>query len=377
LSGWGFGTEEGNETECRYEHCFAAMVTGTRGRGDERLPQNEWGYEGSGYWFRAGNIRVIDCYSANCLTYSFALFPDNLGNVTVPNTQGVSADEDGTVTKGTSIPMLELDGFEHYGGLSIDPTSEGGAFLLWNLGVDGSSATQYDPLMAQSVFTDVKVWHVHNKLAFLYPNMNCKFVNFQGRGSWFLQDSFSLGGGGFFPVDYLARDLQLVGGRIEGRGLGIYSPPYMGPNDDGQQTFLVENMEFENGTDILMETQWAVTGGGSGSSPRKVIIRNCLLEGDVEIAMTKADEAQPNLNYTALQELIVEDYQQAAGVDLQVYFTQQAGAFVLPTLGVFPDTAEGKTNTLAWSEDGTAFAGALLPGGVTDYANITGKVLEL
>ena len=93
--------------------------------------------------------------------------------------------------------------------------------------------------------------------------------------------------------------------------------------------------------------------------------------------MAKADDGSPNVNFTALQELIVEDYQQQAGVDLQVYFAEQAGSYTLPAVGVFPDTAEGKTNTQALAEDGCCFAGAILPGGVTDYPNITGKVLEL
>src|SRR5262249_5511660 len=146
---------------------------------------------------------------------------------------------------------------------------------VWNVGVHG--ATEPVLGMAQSVVKDFHVWHVTNQGYYGYPTSNFLFDGFVGRNDRRVLASPFEGGTGLYFGDYLTTGLIVRNADIQGFATGIQLPSKVGDTRaTGQtvQTVVVENSYLRNYVNVVAETMYGTTGGGTALSPRESIIRD-------------------------------------------------------------------------------------------------------
>ena len=56
-----------------------AEMRGTGGRGDDRISQGDFGFEGTGFWFRGGNNYVTNNVATDANMYGYNIFATNAG----------------------------------------------------------------------------------------------------------------------------------------------------------------------------------------------------------------------------------------------------------------------------------------------------------
>jgi hypothetical protein len=294
-----FTTEDGSESYNVIERNFAVRSHGSGGRlGD--------GNEGMGFWFRGPNNYVRGNGAAHFdsdeteAAYGFKYFMRLLGTVRIPTAKGqdpaqyVSRD-------GNNMPILEFKNNEVY--------SSAQGLTYWWLSSQDPGAP---PNPQESVFEDLRIWHVYNAGVYHYPAANVRFERLLVLGKD--PASSACCKRGWHGEDYAAKDIRIINSEIRGMGTGVI------PSAAGTGLQTIENSLLRNDVDILVRTMYSANGPG-WLPPRKIVVMNTRLLGNRSFTMDWNADAQNNT--TQRDELLVYGYQDNSSDNFRVYYTEQ------------------------------------------------------
>jgi len=367
IQGAGVMTEDGSESFNVIEHNFVVRVRGTGAeRADGRQNANDFGYEGTAFWFHGPNNYVRDNVGANTNSFGYVNAHINVNNVRVPEFPGADTMQSGQyqVMDMRQVAVREFARNELYASVN--------GLTIWNL--MASCCTRVNE-GAESLVRDFRVWHISRYGMYNYGMNRVTFDGWVQRGDKRVLANRSENPYGFYFDDYPARNIVVRGADIQGLRVGVGAPSKPGDMADiyGSQpgTLVVEDSFLRNHKNINIGTMYAVTGGGRALPPRQTSIRNVgfmTVNGDVggepqrSIVMS-FQPRRPNLNFIQRDEVFVQAYNRLAGNSFRVYYNEQAPDFVVPaTNGTsIGAPAEGLTNQQNWSLSGIAIAGAVAP----------------
>jgi hypothetical protein len=250
--------------------------------------------------------------------------------------------------------LLDFSGNEVYGATPNGLTA-------WDLG------TQYrNPVGVGGVIKNFLAWNFYQWGYFGYESNDLTIDGFVAQGNTTLAPANRAMGMWF--GDYYQKGLVITNADIQGMNNGILTPELA----DGATT--IENSTFRNVTDIVVSTMGSVNGD-AGLPAKSVILTNDLFipTGTLPLASIDMVYTTQGLGTYALSNLVqldqvfVYDYNEIAGDDFQVYYTQQSPTFVVPqTVSSGPvqfigSPVAGLTNEQNWVLYSVAIAGAVAP----------------
>lgn len=344
--GAGIATEDGSETGNVIEKNMVLRVSGSGGRGDERMDPDasvgrtdaDFGHDGVGFWFHGGNNIVRDNVAVNLFGfgadshYGYKLFPYKLGNVKIPAFKGANTSHTGEfiTVNSNAIPLMEFSNNEVYGAQS--------GLTYWWIG-----SNDYIPqATGESVIKDLKIWNVYNKGIFHYPAADITID-----GMVMLLDP-TKNAMGFDPGDYAGNNIIIRNSRIEGAAVGIFSVVRAGFSLLSQPGYqLYDNLILRNKTDISITNPWFVANDPVALAPLNVIIRDTQFKGipgyshrAISRAL-KQDDRQ--INQMIPVKVLVENYNDVQGMNFQVYALEQLADYV-PQETLMKDEVGFKSN---------------------------------
>ena len=361
VGGAGIVTEDGSESGNRIDHNFVIRAWGNGGEaGVSRAASNDWGWEGSAFWFRGPNNHVTRNVGANANSYAMAFIMKNVSKLRVP----VRAGEDPTSGRYRTVDMnrqaiLEFSENEVY--------SSFGGLTLWNLGASCcKSVFEVD----ESLVENFRVWHIARAGYSGYATNRVTFDGWIQRGDVRALANRHESIVGFTFGDYLARNTVIRNSDIQGLRTGIVAPLKAGDTSDIYGvlpgTLIVESTTLRNAADIVIRTQYGVTGGGSALPPRQTILRNVRFGtlnpptlGRKQYVVMEFAPNGTNANPFISDEVIVTDYNGVRGDDFRVFYAEQAPAFVIPATAA--QSSEPLTNADSWTRYHRAIGGAVSP----------------
>jgi hypothetical protein len=294
-----FTTEDGSESYNVIERNFAVRGHGNGGRlGD--------GNEGMGFWFRGPNNYVRGNVAAHFdsdeteAAYGFKYFMRTLGTVMIPTAKGQDMSQY-VARDGNNMPILEFKNNEVY--------SSAQGLTYWWLSSQDPTAS---PNPQESVFEDLRIWHVYNVGVYHYPAANVRFERLLVLGND--PASSACCKRGWHGEDYAAKDIRIVNSEIQGMGNGVI------PSAAGTGLQTIENSFLRNETDILVRTMYSANGPG-WLPPRKIVVTNTQLRGSSSVQMDWSANAQNNT--TQLDQVLVYGYQDNSADNFEVYYTEQ------------------------------------------------------
>jgi hypothetical protein len=345
-------TEDGSESRNLIDRNFAVGSWGAGGRMGE-------GREGGGFWFRGVDNIVTNNVAANIMSdgvdsaYGYKYFLHTLGNVRIPKAPGADTMDNNQVDvkNSNAMPVRQFDNNEVYG------ATESGLTYWW-IGTSEMSPHVNTP---ESVFSRLKVWHVHNKGIFAYAANNLTIESMVLR-------SEDAAGQGIEFSDYYARNVAIRRADIQGRIGGITGTP-----NTGGTTVLIEDSVLLNQANLSIAMLGTVSASAEELGERRWVVRNTKLTpmnrvtSDPAGAIVMNYNAAPTHAVTRLDSVTVQDYNGVAGDNFQVFYTQQAPTFVVPvsifnsdgSRKVIGAPVAGLTNAQAWSQYQVAVAGAV------------------
>ncbi len=367
-AGWGIGTEDGSETENVIENNFVCRIFGTGSR-------DHMGREGSGIWLRGPKNRVRNNVITNVSgtgAYSFPVeyYFSGTGNRNLPKFKGANTTTDYVRTDLNGVSILEDDGQEVYGACD-------NAITYWWVNTKGDLPQG----TGGSTIKNFKAWGIWNWCLFAYESSRMTLDGWKLRGSG-LPDAPK----GLVFNDYSSPNLFIKNADLQGLAVG-WGPShhsgrigYVGP-----QT--MENCRLRNLINIQVGTPWTSSYKANNIPPRTVNVRNCSLEAlpgkppqhVVMVYPPPHSLASAVLNLVVKDELFLYGHN---GEDLQVYYSEQRGDFILPqsvlnadgTARLLASPSAGKTNAQNWIDHNVALAGSVAPADATTRAGIQGLV---
>ncbi len=390
-SGWGIGTEEGGESFNVIEDNFVSEVSGSLVREDQRQGnsgfglqfQNEWGHNGSGYWFSGQNNYVRRNIAANSSFVGFSNFnnfhsPSN--HVEVPDFQGANTHTDATEYVVQAIPILEFVDNECYGvGISS-------GFAPWFIGAYGEDDFNLDATL--SLFDRCVCWNHFNLAFFMYPSYKVTIRDCIIRGGF---PFAGISVHGIPTVDYTQADFRIENPDIRKCDIGIGFPSkYHDPTGPSDPPTHIVGGTLKNKRNI-----WRCTSFGTSVpfSPRNVVITNTVCynmdalfgAGQTTDIENEWNTTRGNLNPVMEDTLDLVNVTLGGGVvSGRVYFDAQAPSeicyyslplFAPPGTPRSPSTA-GLTNQQSFNADGICTCNALTPASAATHARIlTGKIV--
>jgi hypothetical protein len=367
--GSGFVTEDGTEIGNQFINNIAMNVQGTNSDGDVGTSDGNYGRGGVGFWFRRGGNYLVGNVAADNSYGGFVFSGYNLTNTgRLPLFRGADTHDPAQSRDGLNTPETIMQGNEAYG-----MTRYG----LWAAFINGKNLT---PNQAETLITDLKLWHIHSRYVWAYHVTNVTFDNLLILGDMGARDRNDTGPTGMYFAHYEAIDITVRNSRIENMYLGIQTPTNDGTMPGIERPTVIENSVLRNYINI----QVLPSLDGMPSVGSTLIVRDVKFEmvtilptgpkkpstipqpGNIVMKMTGS-----SINYTGPTVVRVYNYNQVKGDNFQVFFHEQAANYVLPvterdalqsrtraTIGV-PEA--GLTNAQAWSKYGLALAGAVAP----------------
>jgi hypothetical protein len=345
-------TEDGSESRNVIDSNFAVGSWGSGGRQGE-------GREGGGFWFRGVDNIVTNNVAANIVSdgadsaYGYKYFLYRLGNVRIPKDRGVdtTVDSQVDVKDGNAMAVRLFDNNEVYG------ATESGLTYWWI----GTFEIEPRVNTAESVFSRLKVWHVHNKGIFHYAANNLTIESMVMR-------SDEPTGMGIEFSDYYARNVTIRRADIQGRLNGINGTP-----NTGGTTLLIEDSNLRNQANLRISMSSTVSSSAEALTDRRWVIRNTKMTPTSRYSSDPLGEIivhyndQPTHAVTLKDEIMVQDHNGVPGDNFQVFYTQQAPTFIVPVSQFNGDGSRkligapvaGLTNAQAWSQHHVAVAGAV------------------
>ena len=358
-------TEDGSESFNVFDHNFSLMCPAFGS-----LNTHDRGRAGTGFWFRGQNNAMRNNVAADHATSGYSINAYRLGNesTTIPVSQG------STSKKGINInalPILEFANNESYG-----PAFFG--LDLWEIGSTGE--TLYD--VSPSTILNFRAWHVRSRVIDFY---RCHRIIMDGltiRGdAEILKSRYAAPLGINLSSTYRLRNFQVRNADIQGMRTGIFVGMRVFPDDvalgshfnvsapqDRPGIITIEDSYLRNYFDITVQTR------KRDSSPRETLIRNVTFDS---VAMSDVDrfgqQHTIGMNFDfgldtraiASDRVYVEDYQAIPSNNFQIFYREQAPAFIVPqttnngrSLG---SPEQGLTNLQNWTTYGIAIAGEQAP----------------
>jgi hypothetical protein len=360
-AGAALATEDGSESYNVIEGNFCVRTRGFGGRLDN-------GNEGQAFWFRGPNNYVRDNVAADAYgsqfetAYGYKYFMYYLGNVRIPNFPGADTSQEGqyTVKNGNALPLLEFARNEVY-------ACENGLTFWWLNAED--TAPQNG---GESIVRDTRVWHVSHYGMYGYPMADVTFDGYVVRGNRSLLSNVHEGYTGMWFGDYMAKNVKLIRGDIQGMRTGFVDPYFSG------YPTLIQDSHFRCNYDIRVVTPGAPGSApwGPNRGPKSLVVRNTThgptagwnfggSNARLHVAMSYTLHGGA-ANLTASDTVYVYDYNGVAGENYQVYYPEQAASFIVPQ-GTGPlagSPVAGLTNQQNWDQYGLAIAGAVAPADV-------------
>src|SRR5262245_32386105 len=294
-----FTTEDGSESYNVIERNLAVRSSGSGGRLGE-------GNEGQGFWFRGPNNYVRGNVAAHFdsdqteAAYGYKYFMRLLGTVRIPTAKGQDMAQY-VARDGNNMPILEFRNNEVY--------SAGHGLTYWWLSSLDPAAS---PNPQESVFEDVRIWHVFNAGVYHYPAAKVRFERLLVLGND--PASSACCKRGWHGEDYAANDIRIVNSEIQGMGTGVI------PSAAGTGLQTIENSLLRNQVDVRVRTMYSSNGPG-WLPPRKIVVSNTDFLGSTAIQMEWNVTAQTNTSQ--LDQLLVYGYQDNSADNFEVYYTVQ------------------------------------------------------
>ncbi len=356
MGGAGIMTEDGNETMNVFDHNFVERVAGAGGRGDERMGNGEFGFEGSGIWLRGPNNILRNNVVSNFVNNGIAYFHIYLGNVKIPNYKGADTTITGQYTSVNSYSQTipEFNNNEIYGSGSVGLTN-------WWLGSEyGTPRTSNI-----SVFKNTKIWHVSDRAVYNYPSSNLTYDGLTIRGDSSIIQSVSCCGVGYEGGDYFANNITFKNIDIQGMRVGMHLSTWSG----GTQT--IENSILANRNDINMDSMWTSSCDSAWIPPRLTIIKNTklmLIPGVAGKTIYMNYNASPVTNVIQKDEVFIVDHNQVSGDNFRVYYNEAdpnyyvvqgyySSQYGTQCVSLTSSPVPGLTNTQTFAQYGFAIGG--------------------
>ncbi len=386
--GAGIITVDGSESYNVIAQNFVVRIGGTGERPinsfDMANGVQDLGVEGAGFWFAGPNNIITGNVAADVETggwaYGFLYYIDVNGDepVPVPNFKGADTSVAGqyTLVNMEDLPLLGFTGNQVYG--------VAGGMTVWYLGIGGAT-------VGQSLIESFTVWNVWNGF-FAYPMVNVVFDHYVVLGYEPGLSNPNVDSTAFVLVDYLTIDCIFENCDIQDMEWGIQVPMNVGQSSSLGATlmpFVIENSYLRNYYNIYANTESGGSADPTQLCASATIIRNVQFaqvnitdsnnDPQYNIALVGQDPSTPNTNWTVLNQFFVYNYNQVAGDDFQVYYTQQQANVIVPqtTYDIVGAPVAGLTNQQAWTAFGVAIAGAVAPSSATTQTLILGLVVPI
>jgi hypothetical protein len=379
-SGAGIMSVSGSESYNTVQHNFIADIETAAGidRPDDRNIGNfvDIGIEGSAFWFRSPNNNIVNNVAADTGRYGYQFYtryaPNN-GMVKVPLFPGADSSVSGQfqTVQVSSMPILNFSGnqsFAGYGGLSY-----------WWLGAIDQTADD----TGTSVFKDFTAWSIRTIGVWGYESSDVVLDHFVLRDDPALVTTETTGIG---FADYFTNNGVIKNADIQGFKNGIVPST----NTRGS-TFTIQDSYLRNYFNIVVGPRWFATGDLNQVGSRTVVISNVRFDSlnlpsnpigpQYNIVRTLASDGD-RVNWIALDQIIVYNYNGVTGDNFKVYYAEQLPSSVLVQSSYLSDgelhqlgsPVAGLTNQQNWDLYGIALAGELAPATATTRQGIDGLV---
>jgi hypothetical protein len=367
-AGGGIVGEDGSETENLIARNLVIRSTSTyQGRGDERMAQGDFAWEGSAFWFKGPFNRVVDNVAADATAYGYKYFMYQGGDVRTPAFKGADPSVAAQMVLKTNYqhPIREFTSNEAYANGGIDPGTGSGMTAWW---VCANSNSGFS--CARSLIQGFKSW---NQSADGFYGYDLNAVTFDGlviRGDpQFIQNP-NIYDKAIHFADYFAQDVVITHADIQNVETCIVSPTM------AKGTFTISDSLLRCTHGIVTRTIGAPGNQPGGPmNPRAIAITNVrfgLSKVGSEPLMTieQLFSLQQGSAWTVTPDTTtVRSYNGLAGDDFALFFPAQAATFVVPaTAGQLKGCEDGAgigvaglTNLQCWQQYHKAIAGAVTP----------------
>jgi hypothetical protein len=241
--------------------------------------------------------------------------------------------------------------------------------------------------VGQSVIKDFKIWAFFNNGIYGYQSNNLTIDGYVARGDNSLLQSGS-GAYGFISNDYIQKNLVITNADLQSLYVGIIPSTSSG---GGTQT--IQNSYLRNYIDIQVTSLWTSNYRADDPNllPRVININNVKFDTSNMPTLGSAAPTTIQMSYKGAgyvwnliqsDQVFVRNYNQVAGDNFEVYYTQQDSSFTLPqttynsdgTPSLLGSSVANLTNAQAWQQYKIAIAGAVAPSTATKRAGIDGLV---
>jgi PKD repeat protein len=346
-------------------------------------PRANTGLYGAGFWLTSFNNYLVNNIAADCTGtfqgivagsgFDLNTLPAQTQNTPVPLFPGADLQVPGQykLVNMQLLPILQFSGNQAYGAIAVGLT-------IWNLGTNGYGNEV--GTTAMGTIKDFVAWHCHDEGFFSYNIQNLTFDGFVVRGDARDLPNPSDWGQAWAASDYWSENVTIQNADIQGMAKGIAY------DSETPGTFTIQNSYFRNySTDISVQSI-SVPGTHAPTVARKTVINNVKFDawaGQPLMAISM-DYNGGASNLVQLDQVLVYNYNQVAGNNFQVYYTQQAASYVVPQTVTDPTNANnvwilgspqaGLTNQQTWAQFGIAIAGAVAPANTTTRSEINGLI---
>ncbi len=358
-------------------------INGTGQRGSADL-----GFAGDGFWFGNPNNYITNNIVTDLIVqgpygYAYEFYgiggsgEIGEGNVNIPAYQGADPSQPGqsTTVNMNGIPILGFAGNEAYGAVPI-------GLSYWWLNYNGNTG---GVVANGGVISDFVAWNVWSTGIYGYQEDGVTINGFVCLGSAAELVSGESDTFGMQFQDYFVGNLTVENCNIQNESVGILSP------DSTAGTITIKNSYLACQTGFLALGLWGVGYEANTIPTRLVDIDNVqfvqppALTSFISIYMdwfTPSQLSSGTCAVTTLDQVLVTNYDDVAGDNFQVFYSQQAADTVVPqsvlnsdgTARVLGAPVAGLTNAQAWAQYGLAIAGAVAPSDATTMNNIYGLV---
>jgi hypothetical protein len=296
----------GSETDNVLDGAFVSTsrgyfgdVTSVEVRPDSALSATgHFATEGAGVWQRGFGNTVKNCYVSHVASYGYVLYARlNTPTVRVPNAFGADTRQPGQYAEvdPTEVNMAGFSGNESAGRMATGGTN------WWTYG-------------SMNALKGHRAWNCHSHSWYVYETNNFRIV-----------DWYSIDGGGLFYSDYA---------QVNG---GIDNPEIYGADDialpvNCQGTTFTVNGGFMDCNGQAFEWPNMHSANGAASlGTRRVEVRGTKYSGRRGYTVySEFSNPMSNANYVLLDQLFFYDYGGQAGVNFQVYYSDQAASAIMP-----------------------------------------------
>ncbi len=347
--GAGIMQEAGTEIGDLFEGNFVLKSIGNGGRPDERGQGSDVGYEGTGAWARNWTCRWLNNVVADTI-YGVQFWVTGAFGITVPTGPATGATQ---VVNMMNVPVAQFDGWEIYGGRML------AGCLPWGIGTNGP--TPYADA-ADSTFNDLTIWHVIQKFFYNYECNKLTIDGFICIGSKAVIQLNSRNIG-FYAGDYAFINSGFRNFEFHNLFAGFHSSNQSG-NPPGVQTF--EDGYVDAVWCFLLDPIYRYGSQPGPGLERQTILRNVVFHdpglvpndlGDHYDVYMDIRRTQGAVWLTQIDELRIYDYNGVPGDDFQVFYDDQASAYVMPdrelnsdgTIQFYGSPVHEATNAYLWA----------------------------